>query len=81
MFLRGLFGPTIANAEINPATGHPVEAGELIGQHHGVPQRCEKDRGAQTHVLRPCADRGERRQCVDSRPGREAVADPDGIIS
>ncbi len=80
LVLRGRFlWPSVADAEIDTAAGHPVEAGELVGEQDRIAQRGEKYRRAQTHALGARADGGEGGERVDARPGRQAVADPDGM--
>src|SRR4029077_2974334 len=49
MFLRRLLRSSVPDTEIDAATGHPVETGELVGKQNGMPEGGKKDRRAQAH--------------------------------
>ena len=66
-----------ADPEIDSASRHPVQTGQLIGEQNGLSQRRQVNCRAQSHSLGAGADGGERRQRVDARPRSEAVAYPE----
>ncbi len=76
MFRRRFLGPAVADAEIDPPAGYPVEAGELVSEQDRIAQRGEKYRRAQTDPLRARADGGQGGQRIDARPRRQTIADP-----
>ncbi len=70
---------TKTDTEQKPSPGKQIQIADRVSQRNRVAQRGEIHGGAELRALGLHGNRSQRCQCLETRSGQQAVAQPDGV--